>query len=70
MDALRKRVEKHFGDADDPGLSRGLVAKVLAACESRYGEVCERLRRMTTEVYEGEIEGVWKAEEVAAVFRR
>jgi hypothetical protein len=28
IEALKKRVEKHFGDADDPGLSRGLVAKV------------------------------------------
>ncbi|KAL8869227.1 MAG: hypothetical protein Q9174_004428, partial [Haloplaca sp. 1 TL-2023] len=34
IETLKKRVEKHFGEADEVELSRGLVAKVLGGCES------------------------------------
>ena len=70
IDALRKRVEKHFGDADDPGLSRGLVAKVLRQCEVAYLDVGERTRRVVESVYEGGLEVEWRREDVVNAFRR
>ncbi|OCK76882.1 hypothetical protein K432DRAFT_334895 [Lepidopterella palustris CBS 459.81] len=70
IDALKKRVDKHFGDADDPGLSRNLVAKVLKECEKKYGEVWERTVEVNQEVYGGEVEVEWRVEDVAAGFRR
>jgi exocyst complex component 1 len=51
VDALRKRVEKHFGDADEPDTSRGLVAKVLASCEERFAREIERMQTVPRPVY-------------------
>ena len=72
IETLKKRVEKHFGDADDPGLSRGLVTKVLRECEERYGIVKTRVEDIIQEVYEGGpgLEVEWRKEDVAAAFRR
>lgn len=67
---LKKRVEKHFGDADDPGLSRSLVLKVLQECERRYEDAWDRTRRIIDTVYEGQLEIEWRKEDVAAVFRK
>ncbi|KJZ74575.1 hypothetical protein HIM_05925 [Hirsutella minnesotensis 3608] len=69
IEALRKRVEKHFGDADDPALSRGLVAKVTRECESFYNEVENRIGRVTTDVYGGEVAFEWPRADVKAAFR-
>lgn len=69
IDALRKRVEKHFGDADEPALSRGLVAKVLAECEGFYGKVESRIGSVTTNVYGGDVPFEWPRAEVKAAFR-
>lgn len=69
IDALRKRVEKHFGDADEPALSRGLVAKVLAECETFYGKVEDRIGSVTTNVYGGDVPFEWPRAEVKAAFR-
>jgi hypothetical protein len=69
IEALRKRVEKHFGDADDPGLSRALVAKVLRECETFYGEVESRIGRITTDVYGGDVLFEWPRADVKAAFR-
>ncbi|MCJ1399208.1 hypothetical protein MMC11_002410 [Xylographa trunciseda] len=70
IDTLKKRVEKHFGDADDPGLSRNLVQKVLRECEERYVSVYDRTSRIVTDVYEGGLELEFKREDVASAFRR
>lgn len=69
IEALRKRVDKHFGDADDPALSRGLVVKVLKACETFYGNVEERIGRVTTDVYGGDVLFEWPRADVKAAFR-
>lgn len=69
IEALRKRVEKHFGDADEPALSRGLVAKVLAECENYYGKVETRIGSVTTNVYGGDVPFEWPRAEVKAAFR-
>jgi hypothetical protein len=70
IEALRKRVEKHFGDADDPGLSRDLVVKVLKECERRYGDVYERSIKISQDVYGGEVEVDWVPKDVDMAFRR
>ncbi|KAI4284463.1 MAG: hypothetical protein L6R35_004911, partial [Caloplaca aegaea] len=70
IDALKKRVEKHFGEADDVSLSRGLVTTVLKECERRYVGVGERTRRLVRDVYEGSVEVEWRDEDVVSAFRR
>ncbi|KND88601.1 Exocyst complex component 1 [Tolypocladium ophioglossoides CBS 100239] len=69
IEALRKRVEKHFGDADDPALSRGLVQKVTRECEVFYNDVESRIGRVTTDVYGGEVPFEWPRADVKAAFR-
>ena len=57
IDALRKRVEKHFGDtyADEQeqgaGGDRSLVTKVLLACEERYIKEIEKVKEVPAKVY-------------------
>lgn len=70
IDALKKRVEKHFGEADGVELSRGLVTKVLKECEAMYSDIHDRTRRILEEVYEGQADLEWRKEEVSAMFKR
>ncbi|KAF2812111.1 uncharacterized protein BDZ99DRAFT_412632 [Mytilinidion resinicola] len=70
IEALKKRVDKHYGDADDPGLSRNLVAKVLKECEKMYEDIWNRAVRVNQEVYSSEVEIEWRMEDVAAGFRK
>ncbi|KAI1662293.1 exocyst complex component Sec3-domain-containing protein [Daldinia decipiens] len=68
VEALRKRVEKHFGDADDPSLSRGLVNRVLRECEKFYGEIEVRISTATTTVYGGDVLFEWPRADVKSAF--
>lgn len=70
IEALKKRVDKHFGDADDPGLSRDLVFKVLKECEKKYNDVYDRTIRINQDVYAGEVEMDWGIRDVENAFRR
>ncbi|THC99407.1 hypothetical protein EYZ11_001131 [Aspergillus tanneri] len=70
IELLKKRVEKHFGDADDPGLSRSLVMKVLRECEGRYEEAYDRTRRVLNTVYDGQLDLEWRKEDVIAMFKK
>ncbi|QDS75150.1 hypothetical protein FKW77_008088 [Venturia effusa] len=54
IEALKKRVEKHFGDADDLNLSRHLVGKVLKHCEGTYVTIFQQVQDAGREIYEGE----------------
>ncbi|KAF4975777.1 hypothetical protein FZEAL_7479 [Fusarium zealandicum] len=69
IEALRERVEKHFGDADDPALSRGLVSKVLAEGERFYEDVERRIGDVTTNVYGGDVLFEWPRADVKSAFR-
>lgn len=69
-EALKKRVDKHFGDADDPSISRDLVFKVLKECEKKYMAVSDRMVAINQDVYGGEVEIDWGTSEVSAAFRR
>ncbi|KAI0392261.1 exocyst complex component Sec3-domain-containing protein [Xylariaceae sp. FL0594] len=69
IEALRKRVEKHFGDAeDDPSLSRDLVNRVLRECERFYGDVEMRISALTASVYGGDVTYEWPRADVKAAF--
>ncbi|KAH8812046.1 exocyst complex component Sec3-domain-containing protein [Xylogone sp. PMI_703] len=70
IETLRKRVEKHFGDADDPGLSRSLVLKVLQNCEKYYEKVEDRILTVSRDVYDGEIIVEWTKADVSNAFKR
>ncbi|KAI0443495.1 exocyst complex component Sec3-domain-containing protein [Xylaria telfairii] len=68
IEALRKRVEKHFGDADDPSLSRELVNRVLRECEKFYNGVEVRINTITTTVYGGDVLFEWPRADVKVAF--
>jgi hypothetical protein len=70
VEALRKRVEKHFGDTDDQGITSGraLVNRVLKECEKFYGEVEVRISTITSTVYGGDVLFEWPRAEVKAAF--
>lgn len=82
VETLKKRIEKHFGDGDDPALARSLVGKVFAECVRRYGEAWDRMRAVLDRVYVGEggggggsgahaaLEIEWRKEEVGSLFKR
>jgi exocyst complex component 1 len=70
VEALKKRVEKHFGDAeDDTTSSRALVGRVLRECERFYGEVEVRISTVTTSVYGGDVLFEWPRADVKGAFR-
>ncbi|KAK7991742.1 exocyst complex component Sec3 [Apiospora saccharicola] len=68
VEALRKRVEKHFGDAEDPQGGRALVNRVLRECERFYGEVEVRISTVTANVYGGDVLFEWPRAEVKSAF--
>ena len=73
VETLKKRVEKHFGDVDDPGVGRSIVVKVYGECSARYVDAHDRMRNIIEKVYEGQGAGLeleWRKEEVIAMFRR
>jgi hypothetical protein len=70
IETLKKRVEKHFGDADDPGLSRGLVSKVIQNCEKYYEKVEDRILTISRDVYDGDIVAEWTKSDVSGAFRK
>ena len=69
IETLKKRVEKHFGDADDPGLSKNLVAKVHGNCERYYEKVEDRILTIGRDVYDGDIMAEWTRPDVVTAFR-
>lgn len=73
IETLRKRIDKHFTDAEDPGAvaaSRGLIVKVNDECYTRYVRAHERMQNVIDKVYDGSLEIDWRKEEVAAMFRK
>lgn len=70
IETLKKRVEKHFGDVDDPGLGRPLVAEVQRQCERYYERVEDRILTISRDVYEGDVIAEWTRVDVASAFKR
>lgn len=63
VEALRKRIEKHFDE------NANLAFMVTRACETFYGEVDQRLGRIITDLYGGESLVEWPRTEVKNAFR-
>lgn len=75
IETLRKRIEKHFGDADEEALSRSLVDLVCKECARTYDRTIDRMEKMVEKVYpasEGEkaVEIEFSREDVKTGFRR
>jgi len=75
IDTLRKRIEKHFGDADEEQISHKLVNFVCQECQRAYERTIDRWERLIEEVYpntEGEkpVEVAFTRADVQAGFRR
>ncbi len=68
IETLRKRVEKHFGDTDEPAQAKPLVNRVLKECERFYNNVELRIGTVTTEVYGGDVLFEWPRAEVKSAF--
>lgn len=63
IEALRKRVEKHFDE------NASLAGMVTRACEGYYGEVDQRIGRVVTELYGGDSLAEWPRLDVKNAFR-
>ncbi|KAI7114422.1 hypothetical protein KC352_g34663, partial [Hortaea werneckii] len=75
IDTLRKRIEKHFGDADEEAISHKLIALVSKNCQVAYERAIDRMERIIGQVYpaaEGEksVEIDFSKTDVQAGFRR
>lgn len=63
IEALRKRIEKHFDE------NAGLASMITRACEGYYGEVEARVGRIVADLYGGEVLVEWPRMEVKNAFR-
>lgn len=63
IESLRKRVEKHFDE------NNALAITVTKACERYYGEVEQRIGRIVTDLYGGDVLAEWPRLEVKNSFR-
>lgn len=79
IEALKRRVEKHFhGEGAEEGQvashvgqgAQRLVGEILAECEARYGDVLDRTERVVREVYNGDLEVGFGKNDVGQAFRR
>ena len=71
IEALKKRVEKHFAESDDAVVTKALVSKVLKKCEERYIDVLERIGKVNGDVYTGEaVEVEFSKGDISAAFRK
>ena len=71
VDTLKKRIEKHFGDVDDPStMSRSLIQRVYDECGARYAHVHDRMRAVVDSVYDGNLEIEWRKEEIVGMFKK
>lgn len=63
IEALRKRVDKHFDE------NAGLASMVTRACGEYYDQVEGRITRIVTDLYGGESLAEWPRMEVKTAFR-
>lgn len=72
VDTLKKRIEKHFTDLDDPlaWSSKTLISQVLDECATRYAHAYDRMKLVIERVYSSSLEIDWRKEDVAALLKR
>lgn len=72
IETLKKRIEKHFTDADDPSnsSSKALIGRVFEECATRYAHAYDRMKLVIDRVYESNLEIDWRKEDAVAMFKR
>ena len=71
VDALKKRIDKHFGDVDDPAsINKSLITRVSEECAARYAHAHDRMEAIIDSVYDGNLEVEWGKDEVSTMFKR
>jgi hypothetical protein len=70
VEALVKRVEKHFTRVVDSAVPRDLVALVLEEVRREYEEKYDRMKVIIDQVYEGGLDIEWRKEDVAAMLQK
>lgn len=68
IETLRKRIDKHFSDGDDPVLSAELIKKVMGACETKYEDVERRLQIIIRDIYDNDVPIEWTRQDVSSAF--
>jgi hypothetical protein len=69
IETLRKRIEKHFNEGDEPGLSADLIGSVMTACEMKYQDLERRLQIIIRDVYDNDVPIEWTKQDVSSSFR-
>lgn len=71
IETLKKRVEKHFTDADDPSnSSKTLIMRVFDECNTRYTLAYDRMKVVIEKVYDSTLDIDWRKEDATAMFKR
>ncbi|KIX04199.1 uncharacterized protein Z518_07753 [Rhinocladiella mackenziei CBS 650.93] len=71
VDTLKKRIEKHFTDADEPTTSsRSLIGRVFDECAVRYAHAHDRMKIVIERVYDSSLDIDWRKEDTTAMFKR
>ncbi|KIX96579.1 uncharacterized protein Z520_07845 [Fonsecaea multimorphosa CBS 102226] len=77
VETLKKRIEKHFTDADDPAATalerpgkKDLIGRVFEECAVKYAHAYDRMKMVVDRVYEGNLEIEWRKEDVQGMFKR
>lgn len=71
VETLKKRIEKHFTDADDPTTSsKTLISRVFEECASRYAHAYDRMKVVIERVYDSGLEIDWRKEDATAMLKR
>lgn len=71
IETLRKRVDKHFGDSDDPVLCARLLEKILDRLEAEYIDAHKRAQKLLLTVYKDQgLELEFMVQDVQTAFRK
>ncbi|KAI5841518.1 exocyst complex component Sec3-domain-containing protein [Morchella snyderi] len=71
IETLRKRVDKHFGDSDDPALCARLLEKIFDRLEAEYIDTHKRAQKLLLTVYKDQgLELEFMVQDVQTAFRK
>lgn len=71
IETLKKRVDKHFGDSDDPALCARLLEKIFDRLEAEYIDAHKRAQKLLLTVYKDQgLELEFMVQDVQTAFRK
>lgn len=71
IEALKKRVDKHFGDGDDQVLAQRLVDRILERLQDDYIQTHKRVQMLLLTVYKDQgLEMQFMVQDVNTAFRK